>query len=116
VSSWLLESLVAIALALPVHECGHLLAARMCGARDVRLSRNGWLGAAVHATFVSDARGPRAWFFAAGALANVAIAVTALALDAGAFAGIHGAFAVLMLVPTRDSDGARLLSLVGARR
>ena len=120
VLSLLPEVALGFIIALPAHEAGHALAARLLGARDVQLSRSGRFGARVAATFPDDARGRRALFLAAGALGNVAVAATALLLPAAAhapvLAGIQVLFAALTLVPAGDTDGARLLSLLGERR
>lgn len=108
---------IAVTLALPIHEGAHALAARALGAQDVRIERAGWLGLRVRATFAEGAHRARALFLLAGALGNLAAAALAFAvLHAHLAAGIHALFAVLTLVPGRDTDGGRLLSLLDERR
>lgn len=110
------EVLGAVLLALPIHEAGHWCAARALGARDVALERSGWFAACVRASFPDGARAPRALFFAAGPAASTAAGAFAFALGAPLAGGIQLCFSLLMLMPTRGSDGARLLSLVVERR
>lgn len=112
VTSLLVEIVLALVVALPAHEAGHYLAARLLGAQDVSLVRTGALSAAVRASFPADRRAARMAFFAAGALANGALALALHACGLHVVAGIQWVFALLMLVPTKDSDGRRLLSLV----
>ncbi|MBM4281793.1 MAG: hypothetical protein FJ137_13870 [Deltaproteobacteria bacterium] len=94
-----------------VHEAGHAAAARLLGAKVVRV-RWGWPVARVEAD-LPPGRGRKALFLLAGAGANVAVAAVAVA--AGSHGVIVGAasavFAVLTLVPRGTSDGAQLWAL-----
>jgi Zn-dependent protease len=108
---------VAIVVAVVVHEAGHAVGARLVGATTVRVRVVG-LRVRVEAD-VAHAGWRPIVFLAAGPLANVVVAVIALRGSGAAgvvVAIVHGAFAVANLVPHGDSDGARLLALVVARR
>ena len=113
----LLAVVVGGVVALVVHEAGHLIAARLLGAKTVRL-RLAWPRVRVEADVPPDG-----WrlvvFLAAGPLANVVAAALAFATGEGRglIVGlVNGAFALANLVPRGGSDGARLLALIVERR
>ncbi len=105
---------VGVVVAVAVHEAGHAAAARMVGATAVRV-RWGWPAARVEAD-LPPGRGREALFLLAGAVANVVVAVVAVALGGpGVVVGaVSAAFALVTLVPQGTSDGARLRALVRA--
>ncbi len=106
----ILHLLGGLLLALVVHEAGHALAAKACGARTIRLS---WQGttARVLATFAAPSRVQLGWFYGAGPGANAIAALAFWALGLRLLATAQLLCAASTLVPTRGTDGARLWRL-----
>lgn len=111
-TAWLVAVLVAgVVGAFVIHELGHVLAAGALGGERFRLTKV-WPVIRVEATLPAGAANEAA-FLAAGALANLGGA--AALFNAGrAFhlaAALQLVVAVLALIPTGTSDGARLWRL-----
>jgi hypothetical protein len=106
--------LVAVVVALVVHELGHFVAAHMLGARHVRVKWIRW-GAAVEASFDDD--GPRIGFLLAGPAASVlfGVVLVAIGVAGGGWWGLVGAVSILFgLLTLVGSDGRQAWALRGA--
>lgn len=104
--------LVAVVVALVVHEAGHWIAAHALGGRCVRLKRIRW-GAAVEADFDDDDP-PRIAFLLAGPVVSAAFGVVLVVI--GGWWGVVGAVSLLFGVLTLGgSDGRQAWALWAGR-
>jgi membrane-associated protease RseP (regulator of RpoE activity) len=105
---------VAVVVAVVAHEAGHVVAARIVGAKRVRVAF-GWPVVRTEADVPAD-RWRQLVFLLAGSITNVAVAVLALAASDGVVAVVSVVFAAVNLVPHGTSDGARVLALLRGTR
>jgi hypothetical protein len=99
------ELVVAIALAMFVHELGHFVVAHIVGGNDVRLHRSGLIFS-VEAVLPSQRA--TAAFLVAGCVTNVVAAVGFVVVDRPILALVQLACALVNAVPHSTSDGAKL--------
>jgi len=114
---WLFVLLLVLPTLSVVHEGAHLVAARAVGARArIRWAR---YGPETIADFPRASRLREAAFFLAGPLANVAVALSALAL-LGRFGApvalLHGSYGLGQLLPRKGSDGVQAWRTLTAKR